>query len=290
MTAFCVNHQKDCAQFGDKLAWRHEVSRIAQLESAYDKLLPDLEQHQPFWLEVAADATAALVIALLAIPLSLSLLLSFNCTLWLLSSITSSSWKLAAILLLDALVALIAPAVLVNIAVYLAIQVGVNAAGGLIDFSSFDSANIATLISGYSAYTVNLSFILLTGTSWLMYVTPDWSVRLLVFVVQLLFLGIAIYQTVLGFISDTWKAMHLDFSTGYVRGAINWAIIVDIFYSAIFFIPGLAIVLVQRWQFGQRVFLKGLQLVAEHPEGPIDAIGSALSWFASAVAKLLRGE
>jgi hypothetical protein len=59
---FCVNHQKNCAQFGDELAWRHEVSRIAQLESAYDKLLPDLEQHQPFWLEVAADAAAALVL------------------------------------------------------------------------------------------------------------------------------------------------------------------------------------------------------------------------------------
>jgi hypothetical protein len=123
-----------------------------------------------------------------------------------------------------------------------------------------------------------------------MYMTPDWSVRLLVFVLQLFFLGASIYHTVISFVSDTWKAVHFDFSTGYVGGAINWAIIVDIFYSSIFFIPGLAMVLVQRWQFGQRFFLKGVQLVAEHPQGPIYAIGSGFTWLGSAVGKLLRGE
>ena len=119
--------------------------------------------------------------------------------------------------------------------------------------------------------------------------TPDWTVRLVVFVLQLFFLGANIYHTVINFVSDTWKAAHFDFSTGYVNGAINWAIIVDIFYSAVFFIPDLAIVLVQRWQFGQRSFLKGVQLVAEHPQGPIYAIGSGLTWLASATGKLLRG-
>jgi hypothetical protein len=122
---FCDKHPKSCTELGDELAWRHEVSRTAQLESLYDELLPDLEKQRPFWLEVGADAAGALVIALLAIPLSLSLLLSFNCTLWLLSSITSSRWKFAAILLLDAFVALIAPVVLLNIFVYLGIQLGI---------------------------------------------------------------------------------------------------------------------------------------------------------------------
>jgi hypothetical protein len=105
--SFCDKHQKSYTESGDELAWRHEVSRTAQLENSYDELLPDLEKQRPFWLEVGVDAAGALVIAILAIPLSLSLLLSFNCTLWLLSSITSSSWKFAAILLMDALVALI---------------------------------------------------------------------------------------------------------------------------------------------------------------------------------------
>jgi hypothetical protein len=109
-------------------------------------------------------------------------------------------------------------------------------------------------------------------------------------VLQLFFLGAMIYHTAISFVSDTWKAVHFDFSTGYVSGAINWAIIVDIFYSAVFFIPGLAIVLVQRWQFGQRFFLKGVQLVAEHPQGPIYAIGSGFTWLASAAGKFVRGE
>lgn len=287
---FCDKYQKNCATLGDELAWRHEVSRIAQLESSYDELLPNLEKQTPLLLEVAADAAAALVIVLLAIPLSLSLLLSFNCTLWLLSSITSSSWKFYAILFLDAFVALLAPVVLLNIFVYIWIQIAVYMAGGLIDYSAFNSANIFTLIIGSAAYILNLNFATLTATTWFMYMTPDWTVRLLVFLLQLFLLGVSIYSTIISFVSDTWKAVHFDFSTGYVGGAINWAIIVDMFYSAIFFIPGLAIVLVQRWQFGQRMFLKSVQLVAEHPKGPIYAVGIGFTWLASAAVKLSRGE
>jgi hypothetical protein len=139
---------------------------------------------------------------------------------------------------------------------------------GLIDYSALDSVNIFTLITGFAAYIINLNFVTLTGTSWFMYMTPDWTVRLIVFVIQLFFLGASIYHTVISFVSDTWKAVHFDFSTGYVNGAINWAIIVDIFYSVVFFIPGLAIVLVQRWPFGQRMILKGIQEIAEHPKSP----------------------
>jgi hypothetical protein len=167
---------------------------------------------------------------------------------------------------------------------------GVYVAGGLIDYSAFDSVNIFTLTIGFAAYIINLNFVTLTGTSWFMYMTPDWTVRLIVFALQLFFLGASIYHTLISFVSDTWKAMHFDFSTGYVSGAINWAIIVDIFYSAVFFIPGLAIVLVQRWPFGQRMILKGIQEIAEHPKSPIYAIGGALTFFASAVGDLLRGE
>ena len=180
--------------------------------------------------------------------------------------------------------------VLLNIFLYLAIQIGVYVAGGLIDYSAFDSVNIFTLIIGFTAYFINLNFVTLTGTSWFMYMTSDWTVRLIVFVLQLFFLGASIYHTVISFVSDTWKAVHFDFSTGYVSGAINWAIIVDIFYSAVFFIPGLAIVLIQRWPFGQRMILKSIQEIAEHPKSPIYAIGSALSWFGSSLGKLFRGE
>lgn len=234
--------------------------------------------------------TAAIVIVLLVIPLSFSLLLSFNCTLWLISSITSSSWKLFVILLVDALVTLIAPAVLLNIFIYFGIQAGVYIAGGLVDYSSFNSANILTLSMGLAAYLINLSFIGLTDTSWFMYMTPDWIARLIVFVIQLFFLGLNIYHTVAGFVFDTWKAVHFDFSTGYVAGTINWAIVVDIFYSAVFLIPGLLIVLVQRWAFGQRMVLNCIQLIAEHPIGPVYAIGSGLSWLAGATAKLFTGK
>jgi hypothetical protein len=107
---FCVHRADDCAKYGDELAWRKDVSRLANLESSYDDLLNELSKN-PFWFRLAADGSAALVIILVAIPLSLSLLMSFNLTLWLLSRTTTSSFKLIAIVGLDIFIAVVMPVV-----------------------------------------------------------------------------------------------------------------------------------------------------------------------------------
>jgi hypothetical protein len=136
------------------------------------------------------------VILLLAVPLSLSLFLSFNFTLWLLSKITSSSWKFGAILLIDVAVAVISPVILLNTVIYIGIQLGVNVAGGLVDFSSFNEANIFALILGSAAYIINANFIGFSGTSWFMYMVSDWTVRVVIFAMQIIFLFVNIYYTV----------------------------------------------------------------------------------------------
>jgi hypothetical protein len=42
LTMFCSNHRKQCDQFGNELAWRHEISRVAQLEASYKDLIDRL--------------------------------------------------------------------------------------------------------------------------------------------------------------------------------------------------------------------------------------------------------
>jgi hypothetical protein len=98
------------------------------------------------------------------------------------------------------------------------------------------------------------------------------------------------YTTVANFMGDTWKVAHFDFSPTYIDGAINFAIVTDLLYSLLFFLPGLGIVLLQRWPFGQRTFLNIIQWFPEHPKGPIFAMSKMFLGFASEVRKWWRGE
>ena len=286
---FCLHRPGDCEKYGDELAWRKDVSRIATLESRYNNLLSGLSQN-PFWLRLAADASSALVIILMAIPLSLSLLVSFNLTLWMLSKITSSSFKLIVILCLDVFIAVVAPVVLLNIFLLIGSFVSIIVVGGLIDFTYFDTVSMTTLAIAQSAMVINLSLLLLVGPAWLVYAIPDWGVRAIYLTIQMLLLRGVIYTTVTNFMGDTWKVAHFDFSPTYIDGVINFAIVTDLLYSLLFFLPGLGMILLQRWPFGQRTFLNIIQWFPEHPKGPIFAMSKMFLGFASEVRKWWRGE
>jgi hypothetical protein len=282
---FCLHRTDDCEKYGDELAWRKDVSRIANLESSYDDLLDELSKN-PFWFRLAADASAALVIILIAIPLSLSLLVSFNLTLWLLSRTTSSSLKLIAIIGLDIFIAVIMPVVLLSLFMLIYTYVSVIAIGGFMDFTYFDTVNITTLIVGQSAILINLSLLFLAGPAWFVYAVADWGVRIFYLIVQMLALAGFMRFTIVNFIGDTWKVAHFDFSTAYTDGVINFAITTDLLYSLMFLLPGLGILLLHRWPFGQRTFLNIIQWFAEHPRGPYYAISRMFLGLASAAGKM----
>lgn len=286
---FCMHREVECAKYGDELAWRKEVSRIAILEGSYNDLLNELAQN-PFWLRFAADAYVASVIIFFAFPLSLSLFVSFNLTLWLLSLITSSSFKLIVIVCIDFLIAIAAPVVLLNIFLLIGAYINVISIGGFVDFTYYDTVSMTTLIIGQTAMQINLSLLLFAGPAWLVYMIPDWGVRTYYLIIQTILLRSLIYKTVGNFIDDTWRFAHFDFSPTYTDGAINFAIITDLIYSLAFVLPGLGIVLIYRWPFGQRTFLNIVQWFPEHPKGPYYAISRMFLGLADEIRKLWPGE
>jgi hypothetical protein len=172
--ANCSGAENDCQKF-DELAWRHKVSRLANLEGSYDDLLTDLFQNHPLWLQWVADSTDALVLVLLAIPLSLGLLFSFNFTLWLLSKITSSSFKLTVMLCVDMFVATAAPVLLYNAFTFAAALIGMSLFGGAIDFTYFDEANVETLIICESSMVTIFSLIGPIVPGFLIYKLWSWT-------------------------------------------------------------------------------------------------------------------
>jgi hypothetical protein len=279
-----ANCSEHCRTF-DELAWLDKVVRLVNLEDSSDHLLRDLSENHSFWLQLVADTTDALVIVILAIPLSLSLLFSFHFTLWLLSKITSSSFKLTIVLCPDMFVAIAAPLILFTAFMLVGALIGISLVGGFVDFTYFDEASVTTLIVGESSMLVTLA---LHGL--LVIVLDAWrSWQGLLLLLQLPILNVIIYTTAVQFIFDTWKVAHLDFSPGFTEGAVNFAIDTDILYSLVFVAPGLGIVFIQRWPFGQRTFLNFIEWIADHPQSPIYAFGTILLW-PRAIWKAVRGE
>ncbi len=164
--------------------------------------------------------------------------------------------------------------------------------GGLIDFTYFDTVNLLTLIIGQTALSINLSLFALTGPVWyVVYAAQDWVTSIVIFlIIHYVFLGDFTYTMITNFVGDTWKVAHFDFSPAYTEGVINYAIATDLLYSFWFFLPALAIVLIQRWPFGQRTFLNVIEWFPKHPKGPIYAISRMFLGLASTVGKIWRGE
>jgi hypothetical protein len=168
--------------------------------------------------------------------------------------------------------------------------IAVIAIGGFIDYTYFDTASTMTLILGESAMLLNLSLFLFMAPAWLVYNVPDWGARILFLRYQSELLRQAVYINITNFFGDTWKVAHFDFSPSYTDGVVNFAIVTDLLYSLVFFLPALVMVLFQRWPFGQRTFLNIIQWFPEHPKGPIYAISRMFLALASTASKIWRGE
>lgn len=286
---FCAAHQDICTDGNTDDAWRKEMSRLALLEDSYYDLVEKLSTNNPILLIVIGDLAALLVLIILAIPLSISLLASFNFTLWLLSQVTSSAIRLFIMLILDISVAVLAPLVLLNIGLFIGATLIVFLPGGLWDFSGFKVANLTSLCLGSAAFAIDITFIHQIIPAYFLRAFYSVSILLLAVIYDTIILIMVVIPTRLSsFVSDTWKVIHSDFSTDYLNGAVNWAIIVDMSYSFSLIILAITVVCLRRWSVGRRITLNIVQWFAEHPKGPIFALGQALSGLAAAVAGLWK--
>jgi hypothetical protein len=286
---FCKAHPSVCTKYEDN-GWRKELSRVEVLEDSYHDLINDLNKNHSLLLVLLADLSALLAIIGLAIPLSASLFVSFHLTLWLLSIVTSSRIKLLLIFMLDIFVAFLLPIVLLNIALIISGFAMVFMGGGLWDFTGFTKATYLSLVLGRSLYDLDIVFALQILPAYVVYSFYS-LLTLIVTIVALvwLFITILVPNRLVSFIGDTWKVLHLDFSPSFLDGVVNWAIIVDLSYSFTFIGVALTLVFLQRWSAGRGIVLNMAQTAAEHPKGPIFAIGAGLSWLAAAIRTLFHG-
>ena len=182
------------------------------------------------------------------------------------------------------------PVVLLSLFMLIGAYVSVIAIGGFMDFTYFDTVGVTTLIVGQAAMLINLGLLFLTGPAWFVYAVADWGIRIFYLIVQIFLLAGFMRFTIVNFIGDMWKVAHFDFSPAYTDGVINFAITTDLLYSLLFLLPGLGILLLQRWPFGQRTFLNIIQWFPEHPKGPYYAISRVFLGLASTAGKIWRGE
>lgn len=84
------------------------------------------------------------------------------------------------------------------------------------------------------------------------------------------------------------EGVHMDLPIAVIPGAINWAIITDVTYSMYYLIPSIMLVIIQRWDFGRRMFLNLILLVADHPKGALYAISQISTAWISATIKLFK--
>jgi hypothetical protein len=257
-------------------------------EDSYNELISSISQTDPFLLRVATTASAALVILFVALLLSISLLISFHLTLFVLSIITKSTFQFILIVAADLITALAIPPLLLNILLYASGAILLIFARGMIDYSTFTTANVPNLIVATSgvlslvplalpAATILISYFVFTSSG-------AWGG-------SALFINIIYHLTyvrILSFFEDTWKVIHFDFGVGIIDSAVNWAIFTDVLYSIFFLVPALAIIIVQRWSFGRRMFLNLVLWVSAHPKGVIFACGEMMLSFVSAIRQLGR--
>ena len=272
----------DCVQEAYD-TWYNEVYRLELLETAYKGIV---EETSPTSLKMVCAIATVLTLVIVGIPLSLGLLSSFNLTLWILSRITSSSFKLASMLLLDVIVALIMPQTIFVIMFYIFEFVIISIMGGLVDFSTFDKANLGTFILADSAVVSSASLILPVLFSWSIYHGRSIleSLTIIPWTVYL-----SIYLQIQEVVKDAWKFVHFDFGVGAIQSAVNWAIITDIAYSLYFVTPAVLLGWAQRWDLGRRMFLNLIEQVADHPKGSLYGFGAILLAWRAAITNIFSG-
>lgn len=287
---FTTNPERNCGTVGRLCSptpeWLKYVSRLATLELSFHEYIDRIAQDEPSTLRFASAVSDAIVILIFGVSMTIALNISFFATNYILTIVTGSKLKLAMIILLDILLAMAIPPLILSI-VLIAISIFsmLNMIFGWIEFSTFDHINIYTLIVAQSAVTVE-NLTIGTAFSVIMWVLGSiiffavgktsigWFLTFLFLQIRMLY-GFT-YDRIVTFFISAWDVLHLNFNIDVATSTVNWAIFVDLMYSMFFLVPAFALILIQRWSFGRRIFLNIVMSVAEHPNGAIYAFGEKL--------------
>jgi hypothetical protein len=232
----------------------------------------------PIKVRVAFAATQGLILLVFTALLSLSLYISFNMTLWLLSKFMQSNIWLPIIVLIDFTLAVIMPPMLTTFGLSIFSFASVISVGGALDFSYFHDYDWIKFVLAQTGFELVLSmgapmivalfynqiggvagalFAMIVG----LYVAPQ--------------LGYDFLATLL---RDINKVFHLDFNVPLTETMFNYAITIDLLFSATYLFPCVALVFMQRSATTREIFLRIVQKIAEHPRGPLVAVSRGLTW------------
>ncbi len=224
-----------------------------------------------------------ITLAVFGLILSISLFLSFNLTLWLLSKFTGSKLRTFLIVMADLLIAVLLPPFLYSLTIMAFVYTIISFHGGVVDYSTFENPTWTTLIISEASIALTLQFVRPVVVA-LMTTQFPWEV-------QWIFLP-AVFEAAAGnafqylqtFIADTMRVVKFDFDVGVIESQVNYAIFVDLLFSLTYLVPCLALVGMQRSKLLREILLNAVQWVGDHPKGPL---GAASDIFTS-IIKFIR--
>lgn len=239
---------------------------------------------------LSAITTTAIVIIILAAPLSLALYISFNFTLWLLRRITRSKLHYAFLVGLDLFVALAAPPIITSFCLLLLFGIEIVAVGSVIDLSSFDSANWLTLAFGIATLGLNAAFVIpVVVISLGNLFTGMVGVVIIIATYLIAPIWMGVYR--MGeFATAVVKILNLDFSNDILESIIDWAIFTDVMFSLFYLLPSVLLVLANRSEKTREAFLNVVMYVGDHKDGPYTALADMLSTTGEAIKKIITGK
>lgn len=219
--------------------------------------------------------------------LSISLFLSFNLTLWLLSKFTGSKLRTFLIVIADLLVAVLLPPFLYSLIIMVFVYTTIFFYGGVVDYSTFENPTWTTVIISEASIALTLQFVRPVSVA-LMTTQFPWEV-------QWIFLP-AIFETAASnafqylqtFIADTIRVVKFDFEVGVVESQLNYAIFVDLLFSLTYLVPCLALVGMQRSKLLREILLNSVQWVGDHPKGPLGAVSDIFTSIIKFIRDLVK--
>lgn len=122
---------------------------------------------------------------ILSVPLTISLLISFNFTIWILSIITTSSLTFGIIIVIDLFVSLIMPPLMLTLIVYGFVLLSVFLAHGLVDYTTFEEVNLLNFSIASTGLQFTGSLLIPSISSWLIYNTSGLYYHVEVILLQL---------------------------------------------------------------------------------------------------------
>jgi hypothetical protein len=256
--------------------WLTPLTNLNVLEEKYIATLQSLLADHPLLLK-ATGALATVIVGLtLALILSLALYISFNLTLWLLSKSVTSKVKLLAMLVLTFVIAIIMPPLLISTLMQCFWFSAVFTGGGIIDFATFPDPNWFTIALAMTSILLFIAQPLAAVYAQVTYLLPFWG-KVFIFA----FSGWSIvgmtYFRILSFFTDLWKTLHINyFDIPITNALVNWSIFIDLLFSLTYLLPCFALIAVHHNIRARRMLLDFVQLLSEHPRGPLIAFAETL--------------